>query len=127
MTNKEYKDYIYSAEEGSSGIIVLEGSEAVKNSLRLWLTSFKGETIRKPSAGGYVTKWLYKLLNESTASDIKTAIRVGLDRDFSPNLTVNSVKVTPDYKEQCWVIEIKGYIEILQEEFQIIERLRKQV
>lgn len=126
MTNYPVKDYIYDASEDNKGIIILEGAEAVKNALKLWLVSFKGDMIRRPDFGGYVTQWLFKSMDEDTRFDIRTAIRVGLEREFSPNVVIDSVKVTPDYVRESWEIEIAGWIPALQEEIHVIENLRKQ-
>jgi len=126
MNNNQVKDYIYDASEDSKGIMVLSGTKAVENALKLWLVSFKGDTIRHPEAGGYVTQWLFKSMDEDTQFDIKTAIRVGLEREFVPVIKIDKVTVTPDYQQESWQIEIRGYVPALQEEIYVIENLRKQ-
>ena len=126
MKNYTVKDYIYDASEDNSGIVVLDGVAAVENALRMWLVSFKGDSIRRPNAGGYVTQWLFKPMNEDTQFDIRTAIKVGLEREFIPNITVSSIRVTPVYSTESWEIEIYGWVPALQEEIHVIENLRKQ-
>lgn len=126
MDSYQVKDYIYDASEDSQGVIILKDIKAVENALRLWLVSFKGDYIRRPDAGGYVTQWLFKPMTEDTRDDIKTAIRVGMDREFSPRIVVNSIKVEPDYVQESWRIEIIGYVPALQEDLYVIENLRKQ-
>ena len=126
MDNYQFKDYIYDASEDTRGIIVLEDVEAIENALRLWLVSFKGDSIRRPNAGGFVTQWLFKSMTEDTAFDIKTAIRVGLEREFAPNIVIDKITVDGDYTRESWRIEIKGYVPALQEEIYVIENLRKQ-
>lgn len=126
MINYQVKDYIYDASEDNDGIIILKDAEAVENALKLWLVSFKGDSIRRPDRGGYVTQWLFKSMTEDTQFDIKTAIRVGLEREFVPMITVDKVIVTPDYAKEVWKIEIYGWIPALQQEIHVIENLRKQ-
>lgn len=126
MNNLPVKDYIYDASEDNKGIRILTDVEAVENALRLWLVSFKGDTIRRPDAGGYVTQWIFKPMDEDTAFDIKTAIRVGLEREFSPNIVVHKITVIPDYVNMSWTVEISGWVPVLQEEIYVIENLRKQ-
>lgn len=126
MVNNQIKDYIYDASEDNHGIKILTDAESIENALKLWLVSFKGDTIRQPGNGGYVTQWLFKPMDEDTQFDIKTAIRVGLEREFIPTINVDSIKVTPDYQKESWEIEIRGYIPALQQEIHVIENLRKQ-
>jgi len=126
MISYPVKDYIYDASEDSTGIMVLENAEAVENALKLWLVSFKGDIVRRPDAGGYITQWLFKPMTEDTRFDIKTAIRIGLEREFVPNIKIDSIKVTPDYNQEIWNIEIYGWVPAIQEEIHVIENLRKQ-
>ena len=126
MDNRHIKDYSYNALEDSQGLMVLKDREAIENALRMWLVSFKGERTRNPDAGGYVTQWLFKPMNEDTAFDIKTAIRVGIEREFVPNVEIYSVTVDPDYVNESWYIEVYGFITVLQEELHVIENLRRQ-
>ncbi len=126
MNDYPVKDYAYDASEDTSGIMVLENAEAVENALKLWLVSFKGDKIRNPDAGGYITQWLFKPMTEDTRFDMKTAIRIGLEREFIPRVTIDRVVVIPDYDREIWHIEIYGYVPAIQEEIHVIENLRKQ-
>jgi len=126
MDNSHVKDYAYDASEDLRGISVYEDAAAVENALRMWLVSFKGEHIRRPDANGYVVQWLFKPMDEDTAFDIKTAVRVGIEREFTPHIEIYSIKVEPDYAKESWYIEIYGYIPVLQEELHVIENLRRQ-
>lgn len=127
MNAYQVKDYIYDASEDAKGIIVLEDIEAIENALKLWLMSFQGERIRRPDDGGYITKWLFKSIDEDTAFDIKNAIRIGLEREFIPRINIDKIIVDPDYTRESWRIEIYGYIPSIQKEVYVIENLRKQV
>lgn len=127
MDAYQIKDYIYDGSEDSKGITILEDVEAIENALKLWLMSFQGERIRRPNDGGYVTRWLFKSMDEQTAFDIKTAIRIGLEREFIPKITIDQIVVNPNYQNESWEIEVKGYIPSIQQEIYVIENLRKQV
>lgn len=125
-TKTTYKDYSLDAELNDSGNLkILEGKYAINNALRLWLSSFKGDIIRKPNSGGYLTRWLVKPLTEDTALAIKRAILDGLNDEFSPALTVTSMSVIPKYKSQYWEIHIEAYCSEFREDINIIENIRR--
>lgn len=122
----QYKDYSIDAELADSGTLrLLEGVEAVENSLRLWISSFKGEIIRQPNKGGYITRWLMKPITEDTRMAIKRAILDGLIDEFEPVLIPTKVEVTPNYEKEFWEIHIEAYSPTFREQINIIENIRK--
>lgn len=126
LSGQIYKDFPYDAQMDLNGnMIVLENYEAVQNSLRLWLYSMRGERIRRPTYGGYVTRWLYKPLNEDTRENIQYAILTGLREEFYPTITVSEVNVTPDFENESWTIEIKATLDRTQEDLYVIENIRR--
>lgn len=105
-----YRDFSIDAEIDVRGkLVILEGKDAVENALRQWLVSFRGEQIRRPNKGGYVTQWLLKPVNERTRVAIERAIRDGLYEDFTPEIVVDVLEVTPNYEHQFWEIHLEGY------------------
>lgn len=126
LSGQKYIDFPYDAQIDSKGnMVILENYEAAQNALRLWLYSLRGERIRQPSYGGYVTRWLYKPLNESTRQNIQYAILVGLRDEFTPSITVTELNVTPDYETESWTIEVKATLNRTQEEIYVIENVRR--
>lgn len=126
LSGQKYIDFPFDAQIDSGGnMIILENYEAVKNSLRLWLYSLRGERIRRPTYGGYVTRWLYKPINEDTRQNIQYAILTGLRDEFSPTLTVTELNVTPDFETESWIIEIQATLNRTQEEIYVIENVRR--
>ena len=121
-----YKDYSIDATLTSTGTLeVLEGKQAIINALRLWLSSFKGEFIRDPERGGYITRWLMKPINADTALSIKRAIFDGLTDEFSPALIPSAVEVIPNYEKEYWEINIEAYCPAFRESINVIENIRK--
>ena len=126
LSGQKYIDFPFDAQIDSRGnMVILENYEAVKNSLRLWLYSLRGERIRRPTYGGYVTRWLYKPINEDTRQNIQYAILTGLRDEFSPTITVTELNVTPDYETESWTIEIQATLNRTQEEIYVIENVRR--
>jgi len=122
---KVYKDYSMDADVDSEGILkVLSGKEAVENALRQWITSFRGEYIRNPQKGGYVTYWLLKPLNDDTQRAIKEAILEGIYEDFTPQIVVKNLTVVPNYTNLSWEISLEAYSPTVKESINIYEELR---
>lgn len=126
LSGQSYKDYSYDAQIDNVGeLVVLSDRAAIENALKLWLYSFKGERIRRPTYGGYVTRWIFSPLNEDTAETIDMAIRQGLENDFSPKLSVKYLSVTPDYENDAWIIKLKVTIVRTGEDIYAIENIRR--
>ena len=121
-----YKDYSIDADLTSTGALkVLEGRDAITNALKLWISSFRGEVMRDPSKGGYITRWLMKPISESTAIAIKRAILDGLNDEFYPVLVPSVVEVIPNYEREYWEIHIEAYSPEFRESINMIENIRK--
>lgn len=126
LSGQTYKDFSYDAQIDEVGeLVVLTDRAAIENALRLWLYSFKGERIRRPTYGGYVTRWIFSPLNEDTAETIDMAIRQGLEKDFSPRLAINYLSVVPDYEEEAWIITLRVTVVRTKEEIHVIENIRR--
>lgn len=121
-----YIDFDSNAEiEPNGSLRVLSGVEALENSIRLWVASFRGEVIRKPERGGYIVQWLMKPMNEETRRRIKEAIQDGLFEDFQPKIQITRLDVIPNYELGYWQIELQGYSPALKEAFSLSEKLRR--
>jgi hypothetical protein len=121
-----YKDYSIDADLTSTGALkVLEGRDAVTNALKLWISSFRGEVMRDPSKGGYITRWLMKPISETTAVAIKRAILDGLNDEFYPILIPSIVDIIPNYEREYWEIHIEAYSPEFRENINMIENIRK--
>ena len=127
LKGQTYIDYSYdSLFRTETGVLVTyEGIEAVRNALILWLYSFKGERMRQPERGGYVTRWLFKPLTEDTAENIEFAILQGLENDFGSALKITQVTANPDFENDSWIIEVKAYLPTSKKEIYVIENIRR--
>ncbi len=95
----------------SFGLITpLYGKEAVQNSIKLWLSSFETDFIRNPGKGGYLTKFLYKLMSEENRKSMFDSIVDGFNQDYVPRAKLKSLNITPDYENKTWVIDLVVYI-----------------
>lgn len=126
MNKFVYKDYSLDAELNESGTLrVLEGKEAIINALRIWISSFRGDVIRRPESGGYITRWLMKPMTEETAFAIKRALNDGLSDEFSPALIPTTIEVIPHYEREFWEIHIEAYCPEFRDHINVIENIRK--
>jgi len=126
MNEHQYSDYSSIGEiDSKGGIRLLMNREAVENSLRLWITSFRGEIIKRPTMGGIVLQWLMKPMSMETARNIKNAIIDGLANDFQPVISISSLSVVPNYEKQYWEIELIGYCPLIQDEISYSDKLRR--
>lgn len=126
LKGQKFIDFSYDSQQSVTGdLIVLRDREAIQNALVLWLYSLRGEKIRLPSQGGYVTKWLFKPLTLDTQQNIQFAIASGLQNEFSPILKIKEINVTPDNENDSWLIEVKAVITRTQEEIYAFENIRR--
>jgi len=85
------------------------GANALNNAILIWLASYRGEAIRNPNSGGYITQWLMKPMSEANVPSIKMSIKDGIEQDFFPVLTINEISVTPNYSQSYWSIYLDVY------------------
>jgi len=124
--SKKYSDFTSNAEiELDGSLRIVTGSDALANSLRMWISSFRGEILRNPTKGGYVIQWLMKPMSEETRVRIAEAIEEGLFEDFDPKITLQKLTVTPNYENKYWEIELRGYAPLLKESFSLATKLRR--
>lgn len=126
ITQKSFADFSATGETDYNGQLrILKDNEALENALRMWIASFRGEIIRQPDKGGYIVQWLTKPMSEDTRTSIKEAIEDGLFEDFQPPVQIRQLNIIPDYENQNWKIELKGYCPALRETFSLSEKLRR--
>lgn len=106
-----YFDFDLFAESSpDGGIDTKAGIDSFYVALTGWLTSRPNDYIRNSTQGGVLSRHIDKPLSPDRGETIRIDILSGLQVDFSPALTVYSLKVTPDYQNDAWVIEILGYL-----------------
>jgi hypothetical protein len=92
----------------------LWGSDALSNSIIMWLISFKGDIIHDPNRGGYFTYWLFKPMLLKNVDAMKMSIRNGIDQDFTPKLTLNKLDIIPNFAKRYWNVYMEVYAASLQ-------------
>lgn len=101
--------------------------EALVNALKMWIASYKGEYIRNPEAGGYVTKHLMKPMRQDGIDAIKSSIRNGISDDFRPFLRIRQLEVVPNYEKRYWRIYMEVYSPDLKVDATVDEKIKNQV
>lgn len=99
--------------------------DAIHNSLRIWLASFRGEKLRMPNKGGLVIRHLFKTMSDESALALSLAIREGLKTDFSPSIIASDVSVIPDYENSWYNITVKGYCPAFRTDISYEDKMRK--
>jgi len=83
--------------------------EALINSLKLWVASYRGDFIGGITRGGYVTEVLSSPMSTVEAELVYVAIQEGLDKDFTPRLEIINLDVSPNYEKRLWDIYLEAY------------------
>lgn len=122
-----YDHYYLGGIDNQGNIEQVWGTDAIKNAIKMWVASYRGENVRYPNRGGYVTQWLFKPMNQTRADDIMTSIRDGIDQDFKPFLSIQALQVTPVYEQRYWQIYLEVFSSDLNVQVTISEKVRNQV
>ena len=101
--------------------------KAVENSIIVWLTSYYTDCIRRPNKGGYLTRLLYKPMSEKNITEIKQVLIDGLEKDYELEVTLQELKVEPDFANKIWNIFIKVYIPEIKDNVEVSVSLKNQV
>lgn len=125
ISKYRFKDYSYDAEIDGKGVLtVLSDADAIVNAVHIWITSFSGERVRDLGGGGLVTKWLFKPLTEDTRQEVEIAIRMGIENEFSPYLTIKRLSVVADAEDMAWIIYLDTYCSSIGQGVSTIEKIR---
>lgn len=104
-----YSDYPIVKETTYNGEVkTYQNSEALAQSLKVWLVMARGEKVRS-LAGGYLIPFIGKPLDDEHAQLMASRILTGLTEDFQPPITVMDLQVIPDVQNLRWVVSVKGY------------------
>ena len=121
-------DYDISGRVGTSGDIVQVWEEdALKNSLKMWIVSRRGDIIREPERGGFIIDWLTKPLNEENAENVEMSIRDGIDQSFAPALKIQNLSVTADPERRQWRIYMEVTSPDLKLQVVLDERIKQKI
>lgn len=116
LSSTKIIDYDIQGKTDSNGLIYqYSGADAIKNSIKLWLTSFEGDALRSFGRGGYITKFLYKKMSDKNRENIYNAIVDGFNQDYVPEAKLKTLTVTPNYASNYWEIYIVVYVPLIQD------------
>ena len=118
-------DYSYLGLKNERGEIKqLWEEEALTQSIKLWIASFRTDAMRNPQRGGYVTRWLMTPMNQVDEEEIVMSIRDGIYQDFSPYLEVRDLRATPNFERRYWEIYMEVYSPTLKVKAQVSEKIK---
>jgi hypothetical protein len=113
LSNTIFDYSIQGGFDSNGQIKLVYGNDALTTAIIIWLKSYKGDFVRRPTRGGYVTPHLIKPMSSETAFEIDSAIRTGLVNDFTPSVSVKTLEVLPDYENKTWIIKLSVFSEDL--------------
>lgn len=80
------------------GIAVTTGDEKIKESIRLILSTAKGERVMLPEFGCDINEFVFSVINTTTLTMMKSAVREALVQ-WEPRIEVLGVEVSTDNLE----------------------------
>jgi hypothetical protein len=84
--------------------------EALKNAVKMWLFSSKGDYIGKPFKGGPLSGIMGKPMLEGMDVALYQKIRQGLEIDFkSEELKITHLTVVSDFENRKWEVSLAFY------------------
>lgn len=123
--NTIFDSYLFGGTDQNGAVKEVWGKDALTNSLRMWIASFKNEILRTPGVGGDIIGTLTKPMNTATQELLKISLIRGLERYFQAYLQNTDVQVTPDYEKRMWKISIKFYSPSLKDFVEFNENLKQ--
>lgn len=103
----------------------LSSTNALRNSIMMWLSSFKGDYIGQPSRGGILTSLLNKPMRTEMIPVIAQAIKDGISFDYQgPELQILNIDVQADLEKREWIIYLEVYAPSLKMQTVVNERVR---
>jgi len=107
--NTLFDHYLFGGIDGTGTIKQVWGNDALNNAILVWLSSYQGDFLRNPAAGGYLTKLLMKPMSEQRRKQIIDDVKRGLFEEFQPKLENVDLTVVPDYDKKMWNIQLTAY------------------
>ena len=106
MANSYVDCDIYGRELSDGSGVEHKDSEAIKNALILYLTSRKGDFLKRPELGGPLDRVIFKSLNGNIIPLVKFTIKNAILKYFSPSIKLRSIEFSPDYSNKIAEIKI---------------------
>ena len=90
-----------------SSVLVLEGTEALKNRVLFWFLTKPGDFVREPNKGGPLYDLLGRPFSESERENIELTIKTKFSESFeSSDLELTTLTVTPEPTSRKWQIQM---------------------
>lgn len=120
-----YFDYDLFGEIIEGNIKIDYERDALVNSLKLWISSKRGDFVGGKTLGGYVRSAISRPMTETDALDVYQSVKNGLKDDFRPVLEILDLEITPDYEKKRWNIRLDAFAPEMRERILISESLKE--
>lgn len=97
---------IYGGETSKGIPIEIFDEDALKNALILWLTSNRGEFLKKPEMGGILKILQFKKLSHSILQRVRFTIKNAITNYFQPSIKLIAINIYPINERRYLEIEI---------------------
>ena len=98
--------------------------DALNQSIKLWIASFKGDVIRNPGRGGYINKLFMQPMKITDKDRVIMVIKNGLFQDFEPHLEIIALDVIPNLQNNYWELYMEVYSPSLRVKTSVSERIK---
>jgi hypothetical protein len=104
----KYTDILYSGVLYSSGLynssMIVHGSEAIKNTIRMYLMSQKGDYRRNVTKGGPMISVIGKPLTDEYGAKIEAQIKAAVES--YKNIVITYIKADKDLENKRWIVHV---------------------
>jgi hypothetical protein len=102
------------------------GSDALANSLLMWISSFKGDIIRNPLAGGIFTNLITKPMTQTNVINTQRNALKFLNNEFSPILQDIKITTEPNFEKHFWLVSISAWSPDIKDSVYVSTRIKNQ-
>ena len=88
-------------------LLMLKETDAIANSIGLFLTSKPGEFINRPTLGSPLYSLIFKPLKEENGFAMQEKTKTILQNQYTGLITVLNVIITPDLVKRCWEVSVE--------------------
>lgn len=106
------KDYVYSdipinldLSPMTGDIVKRTDTDAIKNSILQIISTKPGERFFNTNYGSKINNYLFDIIDESTAENIRSEIENAL-KNFNKRINVENINVVPDYENETYQVFI---------------------
>lgn len=104
-------------------VVVLRGSDVIKQSIKTILSTSPGERVMLPDFGAGIRDYLFEPMEPDTVEGMRNRIESSLENE-EPRITIRNVDIRADRKNQTYEISIRYRNNVSGERDEFVGRVR---